>query len=73
MSTTQGLTYSDDPLPKSLPQHHTAYDEPMATMIAELHAVADTRHVPTYNDTIELSQALQGLHMRDMLGMTIMV
>ena len=40
----------------------------MATMIAELHAVADTTLVPTYTDPIELSQAMQGLHMRDMLG-----
>ena len=41
MSATQGMTYCDDPLPIPLP-HHTAYTEPMATMIAELYAVADT-------------------------------
>ena len=40
----------------------------MATMIAELHEVADTTLVPTSTDTIELSQAMQGLHMHDMLG-----
>ena len=40
----------------------------MATMIAVLHAVADTTLVPTYTDPLELSQAMQGLHMRDMLG-----
>ena len=68
MSTAQWFNYSDGPLPKPLPQHHTAYDEPMTTMIAELHAVADTTLVPTYTDPIELSQAVQGLHMRDMLG-----
>ena len=37
-------------------------------MIAELHAAADTTLVPTYTDPLELSQAMQGLHMRDMLG-----
>ena len=40
----------------------------MATMIAELYAVADTTLVPTYTDPLELSQAMQSLHMRDMLG-----
>ena len=67
MPTTQGMTYCDDQLPIPLPPHHTAYDEPMATMIAELHAVVDTTLVPTYTDPLELSQAMQGLHMRDML------
>ena len=68
MPTTQGLTNCDGPFPKSLPQHHTAYDEPMATMIAELHAESDTTLIPIYTAPIELSQALQGLHMRDILG-----
>ena len=36
-------------------------------MIAKLHAVADTKPVPTYTNPLELSQATQGLHMRDML------
>jgi len=40
----------------------------METMIAELHAVEDTTLVPTYTDPIYLLQAMQGLHMRDMLG-----
>ena len=35
-------------------------------MIAELHAVADTTLVSTYTDP--LIAAMQGLHMRDMLG-----
>ena len=52
MPTTQGMTYYDDQLPIPLPPHHTAYDEPMATMIAELHAVADTTLVPTYTDPL---------------------
>ena len=68
MPVTQGMTYCDDQLPIPLPPHHTAYGEPMATMIAELHAAADTTLVPTYTDPLELSQAMQGLHMRDMLG-----
>jgi len=50
-----------------LPPHHTAYNEPLVTMIAELHAVADTTLVPTYTDPLELSPAMLGLHMRDML------
>ena len=37
-------------------------------MIAELHAVADTTFAPTHTDPIELSKAMQGLHIRDMLG-----
>ena len=40
----------------------------MATMIAESHAVSDSALVPTYTDPLELSQVMQGLHMRDMLG-----
>ena len=48
----------DDPLPIPLPPHHTVYEEPMATMIAELHAVADTTLVPTYTDPLVLSQAM---------------
>ena len=67
MPTTQGMTYCDEQLPVLLPPHHTAYVEPMATIIAELHAVADTTLVPTYADPLELSEAMQGLHMRDML------
>ena len=61
MSATPGITYCDDPLPIPLPPHHTAYEEPMATMIAELHAVVDTTLVPAYTDPLELSQAMQGL------------
>ena len=30
-----------------------------------VHAVADTTLVPTYTDPMELSQATQGLYMRD--------
>ena len=37
-------------------------------MIAKLHAVAGTTLVPTYTDPLELSPAMFGLHMRDMLG-----
>ena len=69
MPTTQELIYSDDPspivhcpLPIALPPHHTAYNETMATMIAELHAVTDITVVHTYTDPIELSQAMQGLY-----------
>ena len=75
MPTTQELIYSDDPLliahfpfPIALPPHHTPYNETMATMIAELHAVTDITVLHTYTDPIELSQAMQGLHMRGMLG-----
>ena len=57
MPATQGMTYCDDPLPIPLP-HQSAYTEPLATMIAELHAVADTILVPTYTDPIELSQVM---------------
>ena len=39
----------------------------MTTMIAELHAVADTTIAPTHADPIELSQTMQCLHVRDML------
>ena len=63
MPTAQGFTYSDGPLPKSWPQHHTAYNEPMVTMIAELHAVVDTTLVP--HILTPLSCHKQGLHMRD--------
>jgi len=48
-------------------------DEPMATKIAELHSVVDTTLAPAYTDPIELSQAMQGFHMRDILGTMMMV
>ena len=41
-------------------------------MIAELHSVADTTLAPTYTDPIALSQAMQGFHMRDILGNDIL-
>jgi hypothetical protein len=40
----------------------------MATMVAEIHAVADTTYLPTYTDPLQLAQAMHGLHMSEMLG-----
>ena len=37
-------------------------------MVAELHAVADTPHLTTYTDYLQLAQAIHGLHMSEMLG-----
>ena len=41
--------YHDGPLPIPLSPRAT-YIEPLATMVAELHAVADTTYLPTYAD-----------------------
>ena len=57
----------DSPLPIPLPPHHSTYYEPMATMVAERHAVADTTYLPKYTDPLQVAQAMHGLHMSEML------
>ena len=59
--------HQDGPLPILLP-HHSTDTEPMATMVAELHAVAATTYLPTYTDPLQLAQAIHGLQMSEMLG-----
>jgi len=38
------------------------------SMSAELHAVADTTHAPTYTEPIQLSEVVKGIHMNDIQG-----
>ena len=40
----------------------------METLFAQISAITDNEHEPTYEDTEELTQALQGLHMSQILG-----
>jgi len=49
--------HQNGPLPIHLPHHILLI--PMATTVAELHAVADTTYLPTYTDPLQLAQAMQ--------------
>ena len=40
----------------------------MATLFTEINSIMDNFDRPTYNDPDERIQALQGLHMSDILG-----
>ena len=40
----------------------------MATLFAQIDCLTDNEHKPTYEDATELTQALQGLHMSQILG-----
>ena len=51
-----------------VPAQHSAYTGDMETLYDQISAIADTQHKPTYEDTEELTQALQGLHKSLMLG-----
>ena len=62
------VRHQDGPLPILLPPHHSTYTEPMATMVAEIHLVADTTYLPTYTNPLQLAQAMHGLHTSEMLG-----
>ena len=46
------VRHQDGPLPILLPPHHSTYTEPMATIVAEINAVADTTYLPTYTDPL---------------------
>ena len=62
------VRHQDGPLPILLSPHHSTYTEPMATLVAVIHAVADTTYLPTCTDPLQLAQAMHGLHMSEMLG-----
>jgi hypothetical protein len=49
------------------PQHQH-YEGPMAVLFANIHTLADTAFVPTYTDEDQLTQAIQGLHLSEILG-----
>ena len=40
----------------------------MDTLFAQIDTITDNEHKPTYEDANELTQALQGLHMSQILG-----
>ena len=40
----------------------------METLFAKIDSITDNEHKPTYEDANELTQALQGLHMSQLLG-----
>jgi len=59
-NTWSARIHQNDPSPILLPTHHSAYTEPMATKVAELHAVVDTTNLHTYTNPLQLAQAMHG-------------
>ena len=47
---------------------HSGYSGDMETLFAQIDAITDNALKTTYEDTEELTQALQGLHMSQILG-----
>ena len=47
---------------------HSEYGGDMETLFAQIDSITDNEHKPTYEDANELTQALQGLHMSQILG-----
>jgi hypothetical protein len=47
---------------------HSGYSGEMESRFAQINAITDCTHKPTYEDTDELTQVLQGLHMSQILG-----
>ena len=47
---------------------HSGYNGDMETLFAQIDAITDYEHRPTYEDTEELTQARQGLQMSQILG-----
>jgi len=47
---------------------HSGYSGEMDTLFAQINSMTDSTHKPTYEDTEELTQALQSLHMSQILG-----
>jgi hypothetical protein len=52
---------------EAIPIQHSHYTGEMATLFAEINAVTDNFDRPTYSDPSELIQALQGLHLSEVL------
>ena len=53
---------------KELPAQHLGYTGEMQTLFAEINAVTDNGATPTYTNTDDMIQALQGLHISELLG-----
>ena len=52
---------------EAIPIQHSSYTGEMATLFAEINSVTDNFDRPTYSDPSELIQALQGLHLSEVL------
>ena len=53
---------------RDFPTQDSGYTEEMQTLFAEIYAVTDNMGTPTYNNEDELIQALQRLHISELLG-----
>jgi len=53
---------------KGVPAQHAGYKEEMQTLFAEINSVTDNVATPTYTNTEDMIQALQGLHISELLG-----
>ena len=51
----------------TIPTQHSSYTGEMATLFAEINSITDNFATPTYSDPDELIQALQGLHLSEIL------
>ena len=51
----------------TIPTQHSSYTGEMATLFAEINSIMEIFDTPTYNDPDELIQALQGLHLSEIL------
>ena len=55
------------PQNSTIPTQHSSYTEEMATLFAEINSITDNSATPTYSDPDKLIQALQGLHLSEIL------
>ena len=52
---------------EAIPIQHSSYTGEMATVFAEINSITDNFDRPTYSDPSELIQAIQGLHLSEVL------
>ena len=53
---------------KDIPAQHSGYTEEMQTLFAEINSITDNGATPTYANTDDMIEALQGLHISELLG-----
>ena len=53
---------------KDIPSQHSGYTGEMQTLFAEINSITDNGATPTYTNTDDMIQALQGLHISELLG-----
>ena len=53
---------------KEIPAQHSGYVGQIRTLFAEINSVTDNVATPTYTNPDDMIQALQGLHISELLG-----